>query len=175
MLRHNAVRDVLCSAVSKFSSVAPEPEKPSLLHAPPDPGGTTDYDLVSNALSGRRPAHIWVPRGASGCPEARDACISSVLRPSSFASADPLPEDVFTTVEAHKQSFQGTCDQGQSYMCHLPSTCHRGLRGAAGPRPFARSSLGFLANLATSGGLASQQPLHSASHAPFTRKTRVQS
>ena len=45
ILRHNAIRDVVCSAVSEFTSVSPGLEKLGLLLPPrlPDPGG--EYQL----------------------------------------------------------------------------------------------------------------------------------
>ena len=66
ILRHNAVRDVVCSAVSEFTSVSPELEKPGLL--PPDPGGP-DPGICLPPGSPPSPADVWVPRSVSGFAE----------------------------------------------------------------------------------------------------------
>ena len=108
VLRHKAVGDVLCTAVSQCTSVAPELEKPR-----PSPPTTPSRSgvapvwtasLCRTLRAGAAPTDIWVPRGTSSTPEAWDVGRSSDLRPSSFASADPRPEDVFTAVEAPKRS-----------------------------------------------------------------------
>ena len=60
--RHNAVRNIVCSAVAEYTSVSPELEKPGLLlpPGPRDPGGTFSDPDGSPSLSppggGRRPA-----------------------------------------------------------------------------------------------------------------------
>ena len=110
VLRHNAIRDVVCSAVTEFTTISPELEKPGLLlpPRPPDPGGPPlDADL-SSAASGRRPADVWVPRGVCGSAEAWDFSISSLLRPSHLSSASPSVADVFHEVESRKRAFQDT-------------------------------------------------------------------
>ena len=115
VLRHNAIRDVVCSAVAEFTSVSPELEKPGLLlpPRPPDPGGPpldADYSSgpPSSPAAGRRPADIWVPRGVCGSAEAWDFSISSLLRPSHLSSASPSVTDVFHEVETRKRAFQDT-------------------------------------------------------------------
>ena len=69
VLRHIAIRDVVCSAVSEFTSVSPELEKPGLLLPPrhPDPGGPEPglcpppgSPSPSLGSAGRRPADVWV-------------------------------------------------------------------------------------------------------------------
>ena len=82
-----AIRDVVCSAVSEFTSVSPELEKPGLLlpPRPPDPGGP-DLGLClppgspPPAAAGRRPADVRVPTSMSGFAEAWDFSVSSLLR-----------------------------------------------------------------------------------------------
>ena len=118
MLRHNAIRDVVCSAVAEHTSVSPEVEKPGLLlpPRPPDPGGTPlddDPSLLSPAppAAGRRPADVWVPRGVSGFAEAWDFSVSSLLRSSHLSSASPSVADVFHDVEQRKLAFQDTASR----------------------------------------------------------------
>ena len=56
VLWHNSVWDVLCGAVSQFTSVFLEPKKPGLLlrPRPPDPGGTgAGSDTAIDASDGR--------------------------------------------------------------------------------------------------------------------------
>ena len=115
VLRHNAIRDVVCSAVAEFITVSPELEKPGLLlpPRPPDPGGhhpDVDPSSVSSPLpaASRRPADIWVPRGVSGFAEAWDFSISSLLRSSHLSSASTSVADVFHEVETRKRAFQDT-------------------------------------------------------------------
>ena len=59
VLRHNAIRDVVCSAVAEFTSVSPELEKPGLVlpPRPPDPGGTCS-DADSSVLSQTPPPAV---------------------------------------------------------------------------------------------------------------------
>ena len=66
VLRHNAVRNIVCSAVSECTSVSPELEKPGLLlpPRPPDPGGSCPGlipDQLPLCSAGRRPADVWSP------------------------------------------------------------------------------------------------------------------
>ena len=117
VLRHNAVRNIVCSAVAEFTSVSPELEKPGLLlpPRPPDPGGISHDPDGSPPLlppgGGRRPADVWVPRGSSGFAEAWDFSISSLLRPASFSSSSPSVADVFHEVESRKNSYLDTASQ----------------------------------------------------------------
>ena len=115
VLRHNAIRDVVCSAVAEFTTVSPELEKPGLLllPRPPDRGGPP-FDVDPSSASSpppaasRRPADIWVPRGVSGFAEAWDFSVSSLLRSSHLSSASPSVADVFHEVETRKRAFQDT-------------------------------------------------------------------
>ena len=102
VLRHNAVRNVVCSAVAEFTSVSPELKKPGLLlpPRPPDPGGThpdVDPSFVSPVppAASRRTADVWVPRGVSRFAEAWDFSVSSLLRSSHLSSASPSVADFF--------------------------------------------------------------------------------
>ena len=115
VLRHNAIRDVVCSAVAEFTMVSPELEKPSLLLSPrpPDPGGPpfdVDPSSASSPLPApsRRLADVWVPRGVSGFAVAWDFSVFSLLRSSHLSSASPSVADVFDEVETWKRAFQDT-------------------------------------------------------------------
>ena len=160
--RHNAVRNVVCSAVSEFTSVTPELEKPGLLlpPKPPDPGD---------------PVPAW-PRTSScpalpvaaplmyGSPVASQVFLRpgiSRSRPSSapplLSTSNPSVADVFHEVESRKNSFQNTAAQvaslGASFRPLVLEACgggwshalretiawvsteSRSLRGLAGSTP----------------------------------------
>ena len=106
VLRHNAVRNVVCSAIAEFTSVSLELEKPGLLLSlrPPDPGGT-DLDLSSPPRPSPR---LLGPRGVSTFAEGWDFSVSSLLRTSHLSSATPTVADVFHEVETRKRAFQDT-------------------------------------------------------------------
>ena len=119
VLRHNAVRNVVCSAVAEFTSVSPELEKPGLLLPRGRPILEVPTPMSTPPLfpppspppppaASRRPADIWVPRGVSGFAEAWDLSVSSLLRSSHLSSASPSVADVFHEVETRKRAFQDT-------------------------------------------------------------------
>ena len=109
VLRHSAIRDILFSAAPECSASSPELEnKASCLfrgHRPLDPC------LVFGPSDARRPADIWVSRGSSGVPDAWDVSVSSLLRPSAFASTTPVAASVFAEAETRKYSFQDIASQ----------------------------------------------------------------
>ena len=148
VLRHNAVRNVVCSAVAEFTSVTPELEKPGLLlpPEPPDPGDPgpgLSPDQLPHAPSGRRPADVWVPRGISGLPEAWDFSVSSILRPSLLSAAHPSVADVFHEVESRKNSFQNTAAQVAAPLGLPSARSSWRLAAVVGPPPCAGPSRGF--------------------------------
>ena len=164
MLRHNAVRNVVCSAVAEFTSVSPELEKPGFLlpPRPPDPGGThpdVDPSFVSPSppAAGRRPADIWVPRSVSGFAEAWDFLVSSLLRSSHLSSASPSVADVFHEVETRKRAFQDTASlvaEREATFCPLVlEACGSGWSQAF------RSVVAWIASQSrTARGLATDSP-----------------
>ena len=157
VIRHNAVRNTVCSAVSEFTSISPELEKPGLLLPPrsPDPGGTSSGpdlspDLHSTSGGGRRPADIWVPWCSSGLAEAWDFSTSSLLRTFFLSSASPSMAGVFHEAETRKNSFQNTASQVVALVLEAcggglspalreviawVSTASRAKRGLAGDTP----------------------------------------
>ena len=192
VLRHNAIRDVVCSAVAEFTTVSPELEKPGLLPPPPpspprppDPGGPP-FDVDPSSASSpppaasRRPADVWVPRGVSGFAEAWDFSVSSLLRSSHLSSASPSVADVFHEVETRKRAFQDTAslvaERGATFCPLVLEACGGG---------WSQALRNVVAWIALSPAWPAAQPpdpprtsvsgLHSASAAPFTGKTRVQS
>ena len=185
VLRHNAVRNIVCSAVSEFTSVSPELEKPGLLlpPKPPDPGGscpgsTPDQPPLSSA--GRRPADVWVP------VESRAS-----LRPGTFRSppssvppfSPPLSRLWLTFFTKLSPARTPSRTPPPRFLPWVPPSVRSSWRLAAGvgPTPFARSSRGFPLSRAPCAAQPATPPvtsafeLHSASAAPFTGKTRVQS
>ena len=96
VLRHNAIRNVVCSTVAEFTSVSPELEKPGLLL----PRGRPTQEAPT--------ADIWVPWDVSGFAEVWDFSVSSLFRSSHLSSASPSVADVFREVEQRKRAFQDT-------------------------------------------------------------------
>ena len=161
VLRYNAICNVVCSAVAEFTSVSPELEKPGLLLPPRPPG----LDPSPAANGGRRPADIWVPRSVSGFAEAWDFSVSSLLT----SSAAPSVAHVFHEVE------------GGRARSHLLPARFGSVRGRVVPGLAGGRCIGPLPSRAprvawtrTRLGIPAFE-LPSASAAPFTGKTRVQS
>ena len=177
ILRHNAIRYVVCSAVSEFTSVSPEVEKPGLLRGP-DPGLGLPSGFQPPSAAGRHLADVWVSRGMSGFTEAWDFSVSFLLRTSHFSAASPTVADVFQEVEARRCA----AERGATIVPLVLEGCGReggGGERRVGPSPFERSWLG----LPPSHALLAAFPLicletpasgvSSASAAPFTGKTRA--
>ena len=150
VLRHNAVRNVVYSAVAEFTSVSPELEKPALL-LPPENTRSRRYpprrpSFVSPVppAASRRPADVWVPRGGSA--DAWDFSVSSLLRSSHLSSASPSVADVFHEVETRKRAFQDTAslvaERGATLCPLVLEACGGGwsqaLRGVASESRTAR-------------------------------------
>ena len=100
--RHNAIREVVCAAVSEFTSVSPEVEKPGLLILVVWTGPRFPPGFPPPSAAGRRLADVWVPRDVSGFAEAWDFSVSSLLRTSHLSTASPTVAGVFHEVEARK-------------------------------------------------------------------------
>ena len=134
--RHNLVRDVVHSAANDKESLGAVLEKPRLV-LPHDP--SDDDRPLDPSSPCRRPADVWVPRGASGGQEAWDFSITNALRLGP-ALPDPAAfSGVFSSVESRKRAFLNTASQcAQAGISFYPS---RQL-AAAGLIPFGRLSLG---------------------------------
>ena len=92
-LRHNAVRDVVCSTVSEYTSATSELEKPGLLL----PRGV-------RALNSTTTLDVWVSRGVSSFAEA--------WRRLRLLSGGILLPHLFP--ETRKRTFQDTASQGEA-------------------------------------------------------------
>ena len=187
VLRHNAVRNVVCSAVAEFTSVSPELEKPGLLlpPRPPDPGGThpdVDPSFVSPL---RLPPVAALP--ISGFPGAFLAAlkpgISRFLRCSAPLTS-PRPLHLLPMSSMRWRPGSAPSRTRLHWLLSAgPPSAHLSWRlaGAGGPKPFGALWLGLPPSPARPAAWPPTYPrtpasgLHSASAAPFTGKTRVQS
>ena len=151
VLRHNAIRNVVCSAVAEFTTVSLNWKNPDFLipPRPPVPGGTDSeldhgHDPHTSSGGGRHPTNVWVPRGVSGFAEAWDFSVSSLLRTSHITSAAPSVAGVFNEVETRKRTFQDTASQVAALGATFCPLVLKACGGAGGgPRPYAKSSHGF--------------------------------
>jgi len=102
-IRHNRVQDIIYEE-SQEASLRPEREKAGLLPARPTSGGAPKRPLVN----GRRPADVWLPRGASGRPEALDFAVTSGMRSDLFRLSAVDPGAAFEHYERFKRNFDST-------------------------------------------------------------------
>ena len=112
-VRHNAIRNI-CYEEATEAALRPEREKANLLPQRPVADG------LPQKHSGRRPADVWLPRGASGKGEALDFAISSGMQSELFHPVAETPGLVFHRYNDLKRSFQGnahTCEaQGFKFV-----------------------------------------------------------
>jgi hypothetical protein len=102
-IRHNAMRNAFFEEASE-AGTRPEREKAGLLPARP----ATDEVPASGDLSARRPADVWLPRGASGKGEALDFAVTSGLRADLMRQVATSPELVFSSYEQAKREYKQT-------------------------------------------------------------------
>ena len=183
VLRHNAVRNIVCSAVSEFTSVSPELEKPGLLLPPQppdpgDPGGSCPDptpDQPPPCSASRRPTDVWVP------VESRAS-----LRPGTFRSPpfsvphfSPLLSRLWLTFFTKSSPVRtpSRIPPPRFPLWEPPSARSSWrLAGEGGPTPCARLSRGFPPSRAPCAArqvtpqVTSAFELHSASAAPFHRE-----
>ena len=105
-IRHNAVRDIVFQEAAG-ASLRPEREKAGLL-----PHRPLSDDMPPPAPSARRPADVWLPRGATGHKEALDFAITSAMRSDFLRRAVDIPESVFTDYDRRKREH---IDTGQQF------------------------------------------------------------
>lgn len=101
--RHNSVRDLTFEDTMN-ADMAPEREKLGLL--PSRPSSDDVHTTIHNA--DRRPADIWLPRGAGrtkGRPEALDFAVTSGLRADNIGKYVDL---VFANYELFKEQHENT-------------------------------------------------------------------
>jgi hypothetical protein len=120
--RHNILRDLLACEAAR-GGLCPEKEKAGLL--PPRPvedgvgSGNAPADEGDEA---RRPADIWLPRGAGfsgGKPEALDLAVTSGLRRDkinrTLANAEDICEDYTETKHNYKNTLQKVTNEGMQF------------------------------------------------------------
>jgi hypothetical protein len=102
-VRHHAIRNV-CYEEASDGGARPEREKAGLLPARPGSDGLP----ASDGLSTRRPADVWLPKGASGKGEALDFAVTSGMRSDLVRQVVGLPESVFQQYEQTKREYKQT-------------------------------------------------------------------
>ena len=176
ILRHNAVRDVVCSAVSEFTSVSPELEKPGLL-LPPRPPSDPTPAFVSR-LAPRLLLLLVVVLLMSGFPWVCPVSLrlgTSRSRPCSALLISPrLPRRLLIFfMRAPPLRWPSVGPPLSRFFWRLAGETEG---GEAGPRLFGQSCLGLpLRAFLVIYLETSASGLPSASVAPFTGKTRAQS
>jgi len=100
-VRHNALRNEVYQELVT-AGVRPEREKAGLL-----PGRPAE-DGIPVAASARRPADIWMRRGAQGNAQALDFAVTSGLRSDHYWQVLDDPGRVFADYEAFKRDYKQT-------------------------------------------------------------------
>jgi hypothetical protein len=120
--RHNIMRDLVAVEAAR-GSLGPEKEKAGLLpHRPPEDGVGSGADQREDNNEARRPADVWLPRGAGfsgGRPEALDFAVTSGLRRDRLArcltSAESICEDYAETKREYKDTDKQVSEQGMKF------------------------------------------------------------
>ena len=175
VLRHNAVRNVLCNAVSQFTSATPELEKPGLILPPAPPPIHALPTWLTNSFWTLRVG--VVPRtfgslvGSRGLPSLG----MWISRPPSARRLSP-PDPTFSPQS--RRGFQDTRDQVKA----IGAACRPLVIEACGGgwAPVLREVVSWISAESSplpenSWPRSSSGQLHSASLAPFIGETRVQS
>jgi hypothetical protein len=102
-VRHNDVRNIVFGD-ALAAGLQPMKEKAGLLPARPLEDGL-------KASGNRRPADIWLPRGAQGRGEALDFACTSGMRSDLLHIVADTPHVVFDRYEDFKRSYQNTDQQ----------------------------------------------------------------
>ena len=102
-IRHNALRDICFHEASECGQ-QPEREKAGLLPTRPEADGAPCRPLVN----GRRPADVWLPRGASGGAEALDFAVTSGMRSDLFRASAEAPHLAFEQYDRFKRRYGQT-------------------------------------------------------------------
>ena len=137
-VRHNAIRNI-CYEEAMEAGLRPEREKANLLPQRPVSDG------MPMGGGGRRPADVWIPRGASGKGEALDFAVSSGLQSELFLPGSDAPGLVFQRYEHLKRTYKDTTSlctaQGFGFV-PMVVEAHAG-----GWSPLARAKFDWLARV----------------------------
>jgi hypothetical protein len=120
--RHNILRDLLAVEAAR-GSLGPEKEKAGLLpHRPPEDGIGSGENRQEGNNEARRPADVWLPRGAGfsgGRPEALDFAVTSGMRRDRLCrtlnSAESICEDYAETKRQYKDTDQQVTEAGMKF------------------------------------------------------------
>ena len=130
--RHNCIRDIAFEDAVE-AKLNPEREKAHLLPQRPHEDGVH----CKGEDEGRRPADIWLPRGAGrtrGKPEALDFAITSGLRADRVSVAISEPSRLFAEYEESKNNYKDTkskCEREGFIFTPLVIEAHGGGLSAA--------------------------------------------
>ena len=126
-IRHNVLRNVVYSE-ALLGGMRPEKEKAGLLPGRPaedglqrnatreDEGAGVHMQVAAHGL--RRPADVFLPRGACGAPTALDFACTSGLRADRVRLAAEQPEQVASRYEDFKRNFKPPGEQaGTEALC----------------------------------------------------------
>ena len=97
-IRHNGLRNLVHTEAFE-AGVRPEKEKAGLL-----PPAASDDSAPADPRSSRRPADVWIPRGASGRGEALDFAVTSGLRSDRLQQVIQSTAQVFERYEETKRN-----------------------------------------------------------------------
>ena len=100
-VRHNSIRNALHED-AVHAGLRPEKEKQGLLPNRPEEDG------LRGVTGDRRPADVWLPRGANGRGQALDFACTSGLRTDLMQRVSETPNIVFEQYENLKRSFKDT-------------------------------------------------------------------
>ena len=113
-ITHNALRDVVARE-AYAARMDPEKEKGGLLPARPVGDGAADAGQDNESEDGRRrPADIYLPRGAGGVrcePAALDFAVTSGLRPDHIEQVITDPAGILCDYSEYKKAYKDTEDK----------------------------------------------------------------
>jgi len=120
--RHNILRDLVAVEAAR-ASLGPEKEKAGLLpHRPAEDGVGSGSEGREDNNEARRPADVWLPRGAGfsgGKPEALDFAVTSGMRRDkltrTLTSAESICEDYAESKRQFKDTEKQVSEEGMKF------------------------------------------------------------
>jgi hypothetical protein len=120
--RHNILRDLVAVEAAR-ASLGPEKEKAGLLpHRPAEDGVGSGSEGREDNNEARRPADVWLPRGAGfsgGKPEALDFAVTSGMRRDkltrTLTSAESICEDYAESKGQFKDTEKQVSEEGMKF------------------------------------------------------------
>ena len=179
VIRHNMIRDVVHSAANNKAGLGAILEKPGLLipRDPLDSDRPPDPDPPDPSSPSRRPADVWVPRGPGGAPR-RGTSRSRVPSGSDRPPRIRQPSLVFSPLLRPAREFSSTPLRNAHAQASTSAPSLSRRSEGDGPRPSVLSCHGSRVKVTATPPLVIPilvSRSRSASHAPFTGKTRARS